>query len=176
MKNKLKELIEQSGFDCVGQFSAADLKLLPEVRDMCAADKCHAYNRSWSCPPACGTLEYFEERFTNYQDGLVFQTIGQMQDSLDFEAVQAASILHKERFHNLVEQTLPYKSDLLLLSAGSCSLCESCTYPDAPCRFPDKVYPSMEATGLLVSDVCTAAGVPYYHGPNTIAYSSCVLF
>ena len=28
-------------------------KLEPEafVRDMCAADRCHAYGRNWTCPP-----------------------------------------------------------------------------------------------------------------------------
>jgi hypothetical protein len=33
----------------------------------------------------------------------------------------------------------------------------------------------MEAAGLLVSDVCKMSGIPYYHGPGTIAFCSCAL-
>ena len=64
----------------------------------------------------------------------------------------------------------------MTLSAGTCTLCKECTYPDAPCRFPDKRLVSMEAAGLVVSEVCTQAGIDYNHGPQTIAYSGCVLF
>jgi hypothetical protein len=33
----------------------------------------------------------------------------------------------------------------------------------------------MEAYGLLVSDVCQKAGLPYYYGKQTITYTSCIL-
>ena len=33
----------------------------------------------------------------------------------------------------------------------------------------------MEGYGLLVSEVCGQAGIPYYHGQNTIAYTACIL-
>ena len=61
------------------------------------------------------------------------------------------------------------------LGAGGCTVCKSCAYPE-PCRFPEKAFSSMEGYGMLVSDVCTANNVPYYHGENTIAYVGCYLF
>ena len=33
----------------------------------------------------------------------------------------------------------------------------------------------MEAAGLLVTDACNAAGVPYNHGKLTMAYTGCAL-
>lgn len=33
----------------------------------------------------------------------------------------------------------------------------------------------MEAAGLMVSEACETAGLPYYHGPGTISYTSCIL-
>ena len=45
------------GFDHVGLLCVEKLVLDPKVRDMCAADKCRSYGKSWSCPPACGSLE-----------------------------------------------------------------------------------------------------------------------
>ena len=61
------------------------------------------------------------------------------------------------------------------MGAGSCTRCAKCTYPDRPCRYPDKLWPSMEACGLLVRDVCVLAGLDYYHGSGTMTYSSCIL-
>ena len=52
--------------------------------------------------------------------------------------------------------------------------CKPCAYPE-PCRFPGRRLVSMEAAGLLVTDACNAAGVPYNHGRLTIAYTGCAL-
>ena len=35
---------------------------------------------------------------------------------------------------------------------------------------------SMEAYGLLVSDVCRRSGLGYYYGTGTMTYTSCVLY
>ncbi|HBT96067.1 MAG TPA: metal-binding protein [Coriobacteriia bacterium] len=189
------EIICSCGFSAVGRFDAGSLDSREEVRDMCAADKCAAYNRSWSCPPACGDLNHFQALLRRYKTGHVIQTVVLMEDPFDYEAIEAGMREHVDRtrvlFDRLIasgkpaaiwarseeESPLPEGSEgeFLLLGAGACTICVSCTYPDAPCIFPEKVYPSMEAAGLLVSDVCDRAEVPYYHGPGTIAFCSCVL-
>ena len=53
--------------------------------------------------------------------------------------------------------------------------CKPCTCPDAPCRFPDQAFSSMEAYGMLVMQVCQANHLDYYYGPGKIAYTSCYL-
>jgi predicted metal-binding protein len=65
--------------------------------------------------------------------------------------------------------------DSLLLGAGGCNRCEKCTYPDSPCRFPNEIIYSMEAFGMVVSDVCKNNNLPYYYGPNTLTYVGCIL-
>uniref|UniRef100_UPI0040573B31 DUF2284 domain-containing protein n=1 Tax=Acetatifactor sp. TaxID=1872090 RepID=UPI0040573B31 len=52
---------------------------------------------------------------------------------------------------------------------------KQCTYPNSPCRFPEKMISSMEAYGMLVAEVCKANDMKYYYGPNMIAFSSCFL-
>jgi predicted metal-binding protein len=175
MAKRLEALIRESGFASVGRFDPAALNARQEVRDMCAADKCQAFGKSWSCPPACGSLEEHQALFKRYRSGYVFQTIAHMEDAFDYEAIERASAEHGRRFNDLVDRVSAASEDILLLGAGSCTLCETCTYPDEPCRFPHKVFPSMEASGLLVSDVCELAAIPYNHGPNTIAFCSCAL-
>ena len=66
--------------------------------------------------------------------------------------------------------------DCLPLAVGGCTRCKSCTYPDAPCRFPDRNFSSMEATGLMVNQVCKDNGVPYNYGKGKMAYTSCLLY
>ena len=56
----LKALAKECGFDVAEDLDPKTLKFLPEVRDMCAADRCRHYNKSWACPPACGTLEEWQ--------------------------------------------------------------------------------------------------------------------
>ena len=56
-QNDAGAIAEKSGFTHWGIFPVSGMEFLPEVRDMCAADKCSVYNRSWSRPPACGTPE-----------------------------------------------------------------------------------------------------------------------
>jgi predicted metal-binding protein len=64
---------------------------------------------------------------------------------------------------------------MLSLGSGGCRRCKKCTYPDAPCRFPEKKFASMEAYGMLVTQVCQDNGLDYYYGKGTITYTSCFL-
>lgn len=142
---------------------------------MCAADKCRAYNRNWTCPPHCGTLEECGARLAGMDCGLLVQTVGQLEDSFDFEAMAETEKAHLAHFHALADLLREKYPGVLCLGSGGCRLCKSCAYPE-PCRFPERACPSMEGYGLLVSEACESAGVPYYHGKNTLAYTACYLF
>lgn len=174
----IEELIERQGFDCVGTCDAADLKVREEVRDMCAADKCHIYNTSWACPPACGDIHDFERQMHAHKHCTVVQTVMELEDEFDGETIIEAQAKQMERFFKLVDDIdeAGLSAQVMTLSSGTCRLCKTCTYPDEPCRFPDKRLVSMEAAGLYVAETCTKAGIPYNHGKNTIAYSSCVIY
>lgn len=174
----VRRFIEEQGFDSVGFCAASDLAVHEEVRDSCAADKCNVYGKSWACPPACGDIYDYERQMHEYANCAVVQTVGVMEDEFDVEVMMESGELQNERMYALVEalDKEGLSSQIMALAAGTCRLCSECTYPDAPCRFPDKRLVSMEAAGLVVSEACGLAGIPYNHGPLTIAYSGCVLF
>lgn len=174
-QSKLTLLAEQIGFTGIGPLNMEALELLPEVRAMCASDRCRHYGRSWSCPPACGTLPVLRRRIQGYRSGLLVQTTAQMAGAFDLKAIAATERLHKARFEALARQARQLFPDCLPMASGACTRCQKCTYPDQPCRFPGRVYPSMEAYGLWVSEICRRSGLPYYHGPNTITYTACIL-
>jgi predicted metal-binding protein len=172
---RLRSVALDAGFDDAGFLNVPGLEFLQEVRDMCAADKCHNYNRSWSCPPAAPSLDEMRSKVLGYSGGLLVQTVGKLEDSLDFDGMMDAAHRHMGNFDRLWDLLRPEYPNLYPMGAGGCSKCNPCAYPDAPCRFPDKLTYSMEACGLLVSRVCTDNGMKYNHGKDTICYSACFL-
>lgn len=172
---ELLELAQRHGFDHVGMLNVAALEFSPEVRSMCAADKCRSYGKCWTCPPYCGTLEDIAARSAAYHRGILVQTTGQMEDDYDVETMEEAGALQVKRFHALVKEVRNTYPDCLPMSAGACTVCPKCACPDEPCRFPDLAFPSMEAYGLWVSKTCTDSGMSYFYGPQTITFTCCIL-
>ena len=173
----MKKVTEQAlrfGFTHAAALDPAVLECKGEVRQMCR-DGCHQYGKRWSCPPACGTLEQCQAQMHRYKRGILLQTTGDMEDDFDVEALYETEQRHKASFTTLVRQIRTLYPNCLPLTAGTCTLCRKCTYPERPCRFPKKRFSSMEAYGLLVSDVCLKSGLKYYYGPKTITYTSCIL-
>ena len=70
----LKQLCLSHGFTNVVPLACDTIELKPEVRQMCASDSCHKYNKCWSCPPGCGTLEECKQRVRKYKLGILVQT------------------------------------------------------------------------------------------------------
>lgn len=172
----LTALALNCGFTHAGELNTDALNVRSEVRDACAADRCKSYGRSWSCPPACGALQECEKHLRRYGSGVILQTTGTLENSFDYKGMLKIGGDHGKNlriFHKKVKELLP---NCLLLGSGPCKNCEICTFPDEPCRFPDKMIISMEAMGLVVSDVCRDSSLPYYYGANTLTYVACALF
>ena len=171
----LKQLCLSHGFTNVVPLACDTIELKPEVRQMCASDSCHKYNKCWSCPPDCGTLEECEQRVRKYKLGILVQTVGELEDSMDGEGMMRTEAMHKASFYSLEKDLRKFYPNMLPIGAGCCIKCKTCTCPDAPCRFPDQAFSSMEAYGMLVMQVCQANHLDYYYGPRKIAYTSCYL-
>ena len=87
LQTLIKDAKERFGFEEAGALNVEALEFLPEVRQMCAADRCRSFNRNWSCPPGCGTLEEISERVKPYTRGILVQSIGQLEDEFDVETM-----------------------------------------------------------------------------------------
>lgn len=166
--------ISAAGFEAYGTCAAGELRVRPEVRDMCSSGNCRAFGKNWACPPVCGELAEFQCRIDDRATCHVVQTVRRLRREFDGKTMMEAERVQKQRLSEVADRLRDDGVDALVLAAGTCTVCEKCAYPD-PCRFPEKRLSSMEAAGLLVSDVCNSAGVPYNHGRLTIAYTSCIL-
>ena len=168
------EKAKEMDFDVAVSIDPRTLCAREDVRSMCAADKCGAYNKNWTCPPVCGTIEECQERMRGYKTGILLQTIGRMSKAIDSKCYRETEKRHIQNFYSFAEEIQKEHPDALCLGAGGCRICKQCAYPDE-CRFPRKAISSMEGYGLFVTQVCRDAGVQYHYGERTVTYTACIL-
>ncbi len=174
--SELRAAAISCGFTSVGQLDPKTIALRADVRSACSENKCGQYGVNWSCPPGCGSLEQCGEAIRPFENGLLLQTTGQLEDNFDAETMMETAKTHAAAFRKFARYIREVCPKVLILADGTCSICPECTYPKHPCRFPELKTSSMEAFGILVSDVCAQNKLPYYYGLKTITYTGCVLF
>ena len=155
-------------------FPTSELVFSEKVRTICRT-QCPQYGKSWACPPAVGSVAACQAHCLSYPTALLITSLAEVADIADMEATLATREGHEELTRQVNALFRAQGVETFVLSTESCAICEHCAYPGAPCRFPEKAIPSMEAYGLWVSKVCEQSGMPYYYGPGTITYSACVL-
>lgn len=174
----MNEWIEKAlelGFSQAAPLDIGTLVPRLDVREMCAADKCGAYGKNWTCPPHCGTLEDCTQRIRSYHRGVLLQTVGTLEKTIDTKAYRRTEQRHLEQFHRFSAEIRNTYPKALCLGSGGCRICKTCAYPN-PCRFPETACSSMEGYGLFVTQVCRDNGLAYHHGDRTVTYTACVLF
>ena len=147
----------------------------PELLEYCKSNVCGNYNKSWTCPPACESMEEQREKILSFENVFVFTTKHDLEDSFDYEGMTRGMKLH-------LLLTIDFKKKLggaPVYGAGSCPVCDSngkasCVFP-SPCPFPENRIGSIEAAGINVTELSKAAGIAYNNGPNTVTYFSMAL-
>ncbi|MCC8150822.1 MAG: DUF2284 domain-containing protein [Lachnospiraceae bacterium] len=170
---KKEELqIHQFGF-----MTTEQLSIQQGVRDLCEMNSCGRYGNSWSCPPAVGTLEECRAKIMQYKNVFVYTTKHDLEDSYDFEGMMAGKDAHEKISAGVVAyfKTL-VPGDKLILSGDGCGRCAKCAYPDAPCRFPGEVYPTVESYGVEVYRMAQTLHINYINGKDTVTYFSCIMY
>lgn len=171
-----REILTRAGAYQYGIVDTGEVEFCEDVRKMCADNRCGQYGKTWACPPAVGTVDECRERARRYEKMLVFSGKFDLEDSFDYEGMTAAMKDFEEIARRLDTEIRGKLKDYLLLSNEGCGNCTSCTYPDAPCRFPDQVHGSIEGYGIFVSKLAEQAGIRYINGENTVTYFGALLF
>lgn len=153
----------------------ADISFLPQVRYICETE-CPQYGRSWSCPPAVGTVEACEKRCRQYNGGFLFTTIAEVTDIANMEETLATRMEHEQITRHIRDLFLEQCNQVQVLSTESCAVCEKCAYPDAPCRFPDQMFPCIESYGILVTDIAEKYGISFMNGAGVVTWFSLILY
>ena len=153
-----------------------DVVFSQEVRGICEGNSCGAYGSCWACPPALGSIEECRQRCLQYKDAFLFTTATKVKNSFDMQGWLEARKEHEKLTDQVGEVFRKHSINPLILSTEGCTVCKKCTYPDEPCRFPNKMYPATEGYGILVMQQAQLCNVAYNNGVNTVTYFSMVFF
>ena len=147
-------------------------------RDICEGNQCGCYGKCWVCPPEIGEIGDLISRAKAYPRGVLYQTVGTLEDSFDVEGMFAAGANHA-RVSCRLQDALPelLNQPFLHLGCGGCHLCDVCAKRTGePCRHPEYALPAMEGYGIDVYNTTRATPLKYINGTDTVTYFGLVLF
>ena len=170
------EELKKTGISQYGVISTMEIVFDDEIRKICEGNACRLYAKTWACPPAVGTVEQCRKRCLQYKRALVFNAVYPLEDSFDYAGMMQGHAAFKQLCDRLYLLAKEECLSFLLLSNEGCIRCKNCTYPDAPCRMPDKLFPSLEGFGINVAKLAESAGIQYINGSNTVTYFGMLLY
>lgn len=178
MEGRLVQAALEAGAARAAVIPADMVVLSAEFADICATNACGQYGRNWMCPPEVGDIHQLMDRVRAYPQALVYQTISPLEDSYDWEGMQAASAAHAQLSRRLRRKLSGLIGEgSLHLTCGGCGLCASCTKAEGqPCRFPEEALPSVESYGIDVYNTVKGTDLKYINGPDTVTYFGMVFF
>lgn len=153
--------------------STEEIEFNDRVRAICKKE-CPRYGKSWSCPPAVGTVAHCREVCMEYPYALLFSSVAEVPDYSDMDALLATKAEHEE-ITGKIEQFL--KDDAwkcYTLSTDSCSICEKCTYPKGSCLHPEAMHPCIESHGILLTKNIEENHMDYYMGDRMVLWFSLI--
>ena len=99
-----------------------------------------------------------------------------MADISDMTQTLATRPAHEEITHQAAALLKGQGLEIMGLSSDSCALCRRCTYPDAPCRHPERMFPCVESHGIVVTALAEKYGIEYQYGGNIVTWFSLLLY
>ena len=151
-----------------------ELSFTDRVRHICK-EECPRYNSTWACPPAVGAVSECKAKCLMYPEMLMISTVTEVRDIADMEETLSTRGDHEEITRQVAQLMLDQGCELRVLSTESCGICETCTYPYAPCRPPELMYPCVESQGILVTEICEKYGMEFFNG-NIVTWISLLLY
>lgn len=161
----------------ISQYAWIDSQTLvfsDRIRYVCEHE-CTMYGRSWACPPAVGSVAACRQKALSYPAGLVFTTLCEVEDIANIEQTLATRKPHEEITRQVRDILLQQSPDVLTLSTEACAICAQCSYPDGPCRHPDRMFPCVESYGIVATDLAEKNSIEFYNG-NLVTWFSVLLY
>lgn len=149
----------------------------PMFRPLCEENLCGQYGVNHSCPPGCGTPEQMKQRILAHKKALVLQTIWEIPDLQNKNAIKEAKVGHNQAALRLVKQLREQDCPGFLVGASGCALCSPCALKKGEsCGFPDKQYSCMSAYCVFVRKLAEECGLEYSPGDGLVAFFGMYVF
>lgn len=178
MNTKSIEAVLECGAEKACVIPQSQIVLSGEFRKICESNGCGNYGRCWMCPPDVGEIGELMEKVRTYSHGLLYQSIGKLEDSFDIEGMTEAGLKHaalSRRIEKTAVPTLP--KGALHLTCGGCRFCDSCAKSEnKPCPYPGEALASLESYGIDVYKTVKDTELKYINGQNTVTFFGMILF
>jgi len=177
----MDKLLQQKALELgaykAGTVDVKDIVLDAFFRRMCESNACGNYGKNYTCPPDIGDIDALMAKVKTYHKAIVYQTVGELEDSYDFEGMMETGTKHADLVQKMWDFTDGLKlANILHLGAGGCHLCPVCgKISGTPCAHPERAMASLEAHGINVSKLAEQAGMKYINGQNTVTYFGVIL-
>ena len=175
LRAKIEEILTEFPIFQYGFLKTDQITFKEEVRCICRQE-CERYGTSWSCPPGVGTVEECRQKCLRYSHVLVFTTWAEVEDAADLQESLKTRNEHEAVTHAVMDRMAQAGEELFALSSDSCAICETCTYPKAPCRHPDRMLPCIESHGILVTGASELLKMEYFYDSRTIQWFGMIFF
>ena len=177
-QNRLLECVLKAGAYKAAVIDIHEVVLSASFREICAGNGCGRYNRCWQCPPDIGEIDVLMATLKQYQTGILYQTVYEIEDSFDIEGMGESAARHAQVSQQVNDaMKVALQVPFLHLSCGGCNLCDRCAKEDGlPCRFPEKSLPPMEGYGIDVYQTSARTDLKYINGQNTVTFFGLVAF
>ena len=154
--------------------STQELTFSDRIRHVCETE-CPMYGKTWACPPGVGTPAECRDRCLAYPEALLLTTVAEVHDIADIEETLATRGDHEAVTRQAEALLRAQGLETYVLSTEACTRCKQCTYPDAPCRFPEEMYPCTESHTIIVTDIAEKYGIEFISG-NVVTWFSILFF
>lgn len=102
-------------------------------------------------------------------------TAPEVEDTSDLEQTLQTRKNHEAVTDQVVQMMRDAGFETMALSTEACQICESCTYPTAPCRHPEKMHPCVESYGILVTELYETCAMEFMNG-SFVVWVSLIFF
>ena len=152
-----------------------DLMFSDRIRWICEHE-CPMFGKTWACPPAVGSVAECAARCRRFEEVLLIATITEVSDIANIEETLSTRAPHEEITRLVHEMVGSQAQETMVLSTEACAICESCSWPEAPCRHRDKMFPCVESHGIVVTDLAEKAGIDFYAEGNLVTWFSLIFY
>lgn len=152
-----------------------DLMFSDRIRWICEHE-CPMYGKTWACPPAVGSVEECRQSCLRFDDALLIATITEVGDIANMEETLATRPAHEEITREVLAMVHKQAKETMVLSTEACAICESCAWPDEPCRHGEKMFPCVESHGIVVTDLAEKTGIDFYAEGNLVTWFSLIFY
>ena len=174
-REKLEEQLAELPLYVYFFVGTEELTFSERVRYICRTE-CPMYSRSWACPPAVGEVAACREKCLGYKNALMIATITEVPDISDIGATLATRGAHEEVTRQAAKLVRAQAGEVFILSTESCAICKECTYPNAPCRHPDRMHPCVESYGIVLTELAEKHGLEFQYGDNVVTWFSLIFY